>query len=242
MAKNGMILYYDLLEQLEDFTNAQFGETIRAVIQYDIDGSVPQFTDPIVSVAFKVLKPMLDRNKEHYEEVCAKRREAGSMGGKQKVANASKCYQMLANARDKDNDKDNDIDNIKGNESKKESVKKEIEPTLDTRSEGKQPKHKFGAYNRVLLTDEEFGRLVEEYGEAETERAITYLDEYIEMKGSYKCQSHNLAIRKWVFTALKEQADREARASSKPQPKVDKVQDALQRMWDEETAKEKNNG
>ena len=92
-------------------------------------------------------------------------------------------------------------------------------------------KHKYGEYNHVLLTDDEFSKLQEEYGESETSSAITFLDEYIEMKG-YKCKSHYLAMKKWVFQALKEQKQRQ-----KPQQKKDAFMDTLQEMWDEESQK-----
>lgn len=64
-------------------------------------------------------------------------------------------------------------------------------------------KHKYGEYNHVLLTNDEFERLTKDYGNQETREAIKYLDEYIEMKGA-KYKNHNLALRKWVFEALKE--------------------------------------
>ena len=70
-------------------------------------------------------------------------------------------------------------------------------------SKPKKPvKHKYGEYKHVLLTDREKEKLVNEYGELETEKAITYLDESIEMKG-YKYKSHYLAMKKWVFDAIK---------------------------------------
>lgn len=67
----------------------------------------------------------------------------------------------------------------------------------------KETKHKYGEYKNVLLTYTELERLKQEFGEEQTQEAITYLDEYIEMKG-YKAKSHNLALRKWVFDAVKE--------------------------------------
>lgn len=69
------------------------------------------------------------------------------------------------------------------------------------------PKHKYGEYQHVLLTDKERDRLMDEYGEAETSEAIKYLDEYIEMKG-YKAKSHYLAIRKWVFDAVNKEKEK----------------------------------
>ena len=61
----------------------------------------------------------------------------------------------------------------------------------------KPHKKKYGAYNHVRLTDEEFNRLVEEYGEAITAEYIKKVDEYCELKGAvYK--NHNLAIRNFL--------------------------------------------
>ena len=102
---------------------------------------------------------------------------------------------------------------------------------------GKETKHKFGEYQNVLLKDSEFEKLKQEYGEEKTVKAITFLDEYIEMKG-YKAKSHNLALRKWVFNAVKEQEQRERRTQDK-EPKKDKAIDILQELWEEADKKEK---
>ena len=67
----------------------------------------------------------------------------------------------------------------------------------------KEEKHKYGEYKHILLTDNELERLYKDYGEDKTKQAIRYLDEAIEMKG-YKYKSHNLALRKWVFDAIRE--------------------------------------
>lgn len=66
----------------------------------------------------------------------------------------------------------------------------------------KETKHKYGEYGKVLLTDSELSKLNQNYGEEETQKAIVYLDEYIEMKGA-KYKSHYLALKKWVFDAIK---------------------------------------
>ena len=67
----------------------------------------------------------------------------------------------------------------------------------------KEPKHKYGEYQHVLLTDTDRERLVNDYGEDETHEAIKYLDEYIETSGK-KYKNHYLVMRKWVFDAVKE--------------------------------------
>lgn len=67
--------------------------------------------------------------------------------------------------------------------------------------ESKETKHTYGVYKHVKLTDSELEKLKAEYSNAD--ELITFLDEYIEMKG-YKAKSHYLAIRKWVKDAVKE--------------------------------------
>ncbi len=69
-------------------------------------------------------------------------------------------------------------------------------------------KHKYGEYNNVRLTDDEINKLNEELGSHMTTACITFLDEYIEMKG-YKAKSHYLAIKKWVVNAVKERQPKE---------------------------------
>ena len=67
----------------------------------------------------------------------------------------------------------------------------------------KPTKHKHGEYSHVLLTEDQEQKLIDEYGKIVTAKAITFLDEYIEMKG-YKAKNHYLAIKKWVIDAVKE--------------------------------------
>jgi len=74
--------------------------------------------------------------------------------------------------------------------------------------EVKEVKNIYGEYHHVRLTESEWDKLCNEYGNAATHEAITFLDEYIEMKG-YKAKSHYLALRKWVFDAVKERKSRQ---------------------------------
>lgn len=66
----------------------------------------------------------------------------------------------------------------------------------------KSPKHKYGEYSHVLLTDEEHSRLLKEWGEKELLRMIKVLDEGMELK-KYKYGNCNLAIRKWKTNEIK---------------------------------------
>lgn len=61
----------------------------------------------------------------------------------------------------------------------------------------------YGEYSNVRLSDDERSKLDEQYGPELTQRAIDWFDAYIEEKG-YKCKSHYLAMKRWVFDAIKD--------------------------------------
>lgn len=71
----------------------------------------------------------------------------------------------------------------------------------------KEPKETFGEYRNVRLTQKEKEKLEQEFGVVKTDKAIRYLDEYIEEK-HYKSASHYLALRRWVFNAVDERDGR----------------------------------
>lgn len=106
------------------------------------------------------------------------------------------------------------------------SISKSISNNKDgVVGEEKKQKHKYGEYKHILLTDEELNKLNNEYGEEKTQSAITYLDEYIEMKGT-KYKSHYLALKKWVFEALEEKADK-SKKSAQPKSMWDKMNEVF---------------
>jgi uncharacterized protein len=71
-------------------------------------------------------------------------------------------------------------------------------------------KHKYGEYKHVLLTDSEYNKLLEQYGSSNLQNIITYLDEYLEMKGT-KYKSHYMVIKKWgAEAALKKEREQTA--------------------------------
>lgn len=83
----------------------------------------------------------------------------------------------------------------------------EEQPKKARKKKEDPPKHKYGEYGHVLLTDEELERLNADFGSEMAKAAVDYLDAYIEEKG-YKSKSHNLAIRRWVISAVNERKGR----------------------------------
>lgn len=100
-----------------------------------------------------------------------------------------------------DIEKEKEIDlEIDLEEEKEVKKKKSASATYLRTAEGDY----LGSYKNIKLKETELAKLNEEYGIEETQEAIDHLSEYIELKG-YKAKSHYLALRKWVYTAVKEE-------------------------------------
>lgn len=119
-----------------------------------------------------------------------------------------------------------------------ENIFKYIEENYkgDEPKKPKDTKHKYGEYKNVLLTEDEYEKLL---AMEDGERAIDYLSDYIKMKG-YKAKSHYLAIHKWVFDALKEQdikaaelRKREKRLNETPSRKRGNTMDLIEELYKE---------
>ena len=91
---------------------------------------------------------------------------------------------------------------------KKDNVRqeKEIEKELEIE---KDKKNIYGEFHHVRMTPDQRDQLVRDYGLEMTESCITFLDEYIEMKG-YKAKNHYLCIKKWVVDAVKEKKGKQS--------------------------------
>lgn len=86
-----------------------------------------------------------------------------------------------------------------------------LEEDKNRKDKEKNIKHKYGEYKHVLLTDNEYKRLLEQYGSSNLEIIITYLDEYLEMKGT-KYKSHYMVIKKWGAEAALKKRSEEAKS------------------------------
>ena len=114
--RDSFVIHTAYAEKFKRLSDEQFGKLMRLLMQYQDTGCVDTITDDTVAIAFDVAKVELDITNQKYEEVCEKRRIAGSKGGLAKVANATNCKQKVAKGsktyhKDKDKDKDNDNDN-----------------------------------------------------------------------------------------------------------------------------------
>lgn len=119
-----ILLYLDDFINYKDLSNEELGELFRCVLDYYI---TKQFkTDNrIIKIIFERIKNNLDTLEKEYKKISEKRKLAGAIGGKQKIANSSKCYQNVANSSNNNNN------NIK-EEYKEEYKEKELKEKNNT--------------------------------------------------------------------------------------------------------------
>jgi hypothetical protein len=112
--KKSFLLHIDSLDILDDLTNGQAGVLFKAIKAYQKGEDFE--LDSIVKIAFSPFKNQFSRDDEKYAKTSERRAIAGSMGGKQKVANASNCKQSVANVADTKNKNKNKTNNKSDNE------------------------------------------------------------------------------------------------------------------------------
>lgn len=185
------MLYLDAIEQWDMLTDEQAGVLIKALLRYSKTGEKLETADGMLRMAFSFMTAQIDRDGAKWEKTCEKRREAVKKRWNKDNTNVYNSIQVNTKDTDTDKDKDTDKDTDKDKDNitltsninkKEKSIKEKLQ------------KHKYGEFKHVLLTDEEYKRLCDDFGQATADSYIKKVDEYCEMKGkSYK--NYYLAIR-----------------------------------------------
>ena len=120
MTRRSFLLHIDSLDVLDELSNEQAGILLKAMRGYHNDEEMQ--LDALTKIVFSPFKNQFNRDTLKYQTTCERRANAGSMGGKQKVANASKPKQKAAKLAENDNVSKNDSDNVNDSESDNKSV------------------------------------------------------------------------------------------------------------------------
>lgn len=105
--RKSFVLHLDALVILNKMPDDIAGKFIKILYQYNTDGTIPDMDFALEMAVIPFINQFI-RDKEKYELVSEKRKESGSKGGKQKVANATNCNQNVANVADNDSVSEND--------------------------------------------------------------------------------------------------------------------------------------
>lgn len=93
MAMAYIKVYYDQLEKLEPFSDAEVGRLIRGLLEYSMSGTEPDFKGNERFI-WPTLRVAVDNDAEQYAAKCEKLRESGKNGRRGKKPNGSENNQM----------------------------------------------------------------------------------------------------------------------------------------------------
>jgi len=129
--RKSFIIHKDSLVILDEMSNEQAGIFIKSIKFYQEKGYLPEL-DFGLKMAITPFINQFERDEQNYKKTCEARREAGSLGGKQKLANASKSYQKVAKVADNDSESESENKNESESEIKNNSdkYKRFIKPTI----------------------------------------------------------------------------------------------------------------
>jgi hypothetical protein len=137
--RKSFIVHKDSLVILDEMSNEQAGIFIKSIKFYQEKGCLPEL-DFGLKMAITPFINQFQRDEEIYKKTCEARREAGSLGGKQKLANASKSYQKVAKVADNDSKSKSESESESENKNESESeseiknnsvkTKRFIKPTI----------------------------------------------------------------------------------------------------------------
>jgi len=80
--KKSFLVYYDLEDQVEEFTDEQVGMLFRAMLAFARRSEEIEIHDSEVRAAFRFVKVSIREDKEKYEKKCQINRDNSLKGGR----------------------------------------------------------------------------------------------------------------------------------------------------------------
>jgi hypothetical protein len=203
-------------EVLMDYPPEVRLEVYDAIIEYVASGTLSELK-PLAKMAFSFIKKQIDYNNDRYDDIVAKRSEAGKKGMAnryQKVTNVTsdnkdnKCYQKVTNVTsdNKDNKCYQKVTNVTINDNDNDNDNKE---STNVDKKESFPKSDYERFNEWLkehtpnvlklqrqITEEEFLKLKKKYSYDQIVDILQSMDNYKDAPKKYT--SVYLTFLKWA--------------------------------------------
>lgn len=119
MSKQSFVMRGEWGSMIESLPVEQAGELFQAIFFYQRTGEECEIKNATLRSIWKMVKAVMDADREKYEEVCAKRAASGSLGGrpekqqkpKESNKNQKKANAFISKQKNPEYDSDSDGDN-----------------------------------------------------------------------------------------------------------------------------------
>lgn len=236
--RQGFTIYHSDLKSLSRFLSAeQIGKLMLAVGEYSETGELPVEIDPCIAGAMALLIPKIDDQRGKYEKTCERNRaNRTSREQSSPVVASGDQWSKDESSRDQqkqelkqeqelelkqEQEHNRILTDADGGEAANAYAREEIDDAVtcaeNVQVAAQKPKvkairHKYGEYQNVLLTDEDYAKLKTEFP-TEYEALIDRLSAYMASTGrAYK--NHLATMRNWARRDLEKGV---ARSSPIPQ-------------------------
>ena len=180
MAKPGVMFYFDIRPCLKRLNSEEKGLLFDAILEYGEYGSEPNF-DGAVGVAWDFIKPGIDRDSDRYRNQVLQKQYANYVRESKKKGLSPLSFDDWKTVPDNERYRLVSADTgcyptttTTSTSTTASTSTANIESTAD---KPPAPSRKdFSQYGWVKLTQEEYDRLVADFGEVEAKRCIDYID------------------------------------------------------------------
>ena len=168
MAREGFVVYHELLKWLEPYGDTERGRLFTAMLNYSVTGEEPGLSGAERFI-WPAIREKIDRDREAYEERCATNR------------NNRQRSKTIVNDRQRNAPTE---------------TKTGTETRTKTKSPSGSISRARGEYGWVKLTDAQYEKLLADLGQEELDRCIRYVDESAQKtRNKNKWSDWNLVIR-----------------------------------------------
>ena len=160
--KDSFVLYASHLKQVNNLTDEQAGQLLKAIYLHTQDEEVDGL-DQATNILYSIISEQLDKDRIKYEETIEKRSKAGKASAEARSTQSNKTEQKETDVNtcsQVSTDNDNVNDNVYVNDN---------------------VKHLYGQYKHVKLTSAQYQDAVAKYGKEQTDYVIDEIDAYCEM-------------------------------------------------------------
>lgn len=127
--RSSFILLLEHIHTMEELTDEEFGQFVRAYAAYVEAGTEPEFSDRSMRMMWKTVKAFDEMNVQKYSNTSEARQEAGRKGAEKRWKSDGKAID--ANSKNSKCHFANSKNSLSVSESESESVYKEISPNGD---------------------------------------------------------------------------------------------------------------